>query len=853
METGGNPKNIDKIYDRYDDNGLAFVNYGGWLDAEINIEFPGIAPGDYIFETPALAAERGDTVFVPINFVIPSDTTISSMQFTFEYNSELLEVIGLEFIQDAAQWTFESNIIGSDYLFSLASTNLYTGNNTLFGLNVVINEQAEGILPLVFKDVQFDELQVNIQILNGELEVVEPIQVTLYGDVSLDGSVSALDGSLILKNLVNKIELTEQQLLNADVTDDGTLSALDASYILQYTVGLIENFPVMHTEAESIIAEKSVSSDSFEENNSEITVNLTSILEDKLKLEITIPYQQNLLGFEGNIRFDEMITNIDSIYVQSSVDSSFSEYSYEHGIFTVAIASSKPMLEFDYELKIVVNATLKEASELLEFNFNRIRYNENNEIQIDNPFIIDISETIAKPVTNIQIHTSESDHGVHLSWDNHQNNDITEYHIYRGKEINSMAFQSVVDRNSNTFEEKENLEGISFYSVRAVGKDGSKSPIGEIKSYFHEKMEVNKGWKLISLPVLKDNVELESSFSFTFNKVYQRVNVLEPGKGYWVRSDNGEFIQSRGEGISEKNIQLEKGWNLIGSIITSLSRPKIVDENNIISNAPIYSYKNGVYQATDILEPGIGYWLHTNDTGFITMSADDSRLNVSAQKSIKNNSLSINLSKLLFQTEGISQEIWISEQPLEAVQLQAYMLPPVAPAAILDVRTHDNYKVTDSKAVSIQIESSSYPVSIEYVSADESTEYVYRLVGIKDGNEVHINITPGRISQIDQDYDSLVLEKVHESELVQDFSIFQNYPNPFNPTTTIRYQIASQTKVVISVFDVAGRRVSTLVNEQQPTGVYTIQFDGSHLASGIYFLRFQTGSFVDVQKMTLIK
>jgi hypothetical protein len=59
--------------------------------------------------------------------------------------------------------------------------------------------------------------------------------------------------------------------------------------------------------------------------------------------------------------------------------------------------------------------------------------------------------------------------------------------------------------------------------------------------------------------------------------------------------------------------------------------------------------------------------------------------------------------------------------------------------------------------------------------------------------------------------------------------------------------------VQIDVYDTVGRRVATLVNEMQQPGVYTIQFDGTNMASGIYFLRLQTGSFVDVQKLSLIK
>jgi len=83
--------------------------------------------------------------------------------------------------------------------------------------------------------------------------------------------------------------------------------------------------------------------------------------------------------------------------------------------------------------------------------------------------------------------------------------------------------------------------------------------------------------------------------------------------------------------------------------------------------------------------------------------------------------------------------------------------------------------------------------------------------------------------------------------------VFNNYPNPFNPSTTIRYQLSGQTRVLLDVHDSIGRKVKTLVNEDQDAGVYFVTLNASSLASGVYLLRFVTDSVNDVQKMTLIK
>jgi Secretion system C-terminal sorting domain len=86
-----------------------------------------------------------------------------------------------------------------------------------------------------------------------------------------------------------------------------------------------------------------------------------------------------------------------------------------------------------------------------------------------------------------------------------------------------------------------------------------------------------------------------------------------------------------------------------------------------------------------------------------------------------------------------------------------------------------------------------------------------------------------------------------------DFSLEQNYPNPFNPTTTIKYSIPKEENVTLKVFDVLGREVVTLINEEQKAGEYTVGFDGSKLSSGIYFYKLTSGKYIQIKKMILLK
>jgi hypothetical protein len=148
--------------------------------------------------------------------------------------------------------------------------------------------------------------------------------------------------------------------------------------------------------------------------------------------------------------------------------------------------------------------------------------------------------------------------------------------------------------------------------------------------------------------------------------------------------------------------------------------------------------------------------------------------------------------------------------------------------------------------------------TIDSVNAG-GTSLSKRLYAITDSN-----VTAGtwvyRIKEVDLDgtihYSetaSTTLLSVASAPVVTAYALEQNYPNPFNPNTTIQYALPSVSDVKLTVFNLLGQEVATLVNENKPAGTYTVSFNGSRCASGLYFYRLQAGTFVEIKQLVLVK
>ena len=152
-----------------------------------------------------------------------------------------------------------------------------------------------------------------------------------------------------------------------------------------------------------------------------------------------------------------------------------------------------------------------------------------------------------------------------------------------------------------------------------------------------------------------------------------------------------------------------------------------------------------------------------------------------------------------------------------------------------------------------------------YMSTNNGANWMYRNEGLPVNTYVYafcifnnyifagtsINTTGSGVYR--RPLGELVGIKPISSEIPKEFSLEQNYPNPFNPTTHFEFRIADFGFVKLVVFDVLGRKIETIVNEQLKSGTYEADFDGTNYPSGVYYYKLTSGDFTDAKKMVLIK
>ncbi|TAK55358.1 MAG: T9SS type A sorting domain-containing protein [Bacteroidetes bacterium] len=373
---------------------------------------------------------------------------------------------------------------------------------------------------------------------------------------------------------------------------------------------------------------------------------------------------------------------------------------------------------------------------------------------------------------------------------------------------------------------------------------------------------VNRGWNLVSMPMDLPNTEksfvfpTSSTLAYSFSEGggYSDEDTLEYGVGYWLKFGNPQGIVMSGTPRISDTVDLKAGWNLIGTVSGAVPVGSIIEEPAELVESQFFGYNYGYY-TTDALEQGKGYWVKASQDGELMLNSTlaSSKLMDSRDEYKKLNSLTItdangNKQTLYFGTgssTGLTQ--------ITVKDYNGFELPPVPPLGIFDVRFASNKFVELNnkqavKNVPINISSAQYPLQVQWNILDGTNPEL-----VVDGKAR--KLANGGSTMITNSASSVGLRLTlnDNAKLPKQFSLNQNYPNPFNPTTTFGFQIANQGFVTLKIYDLLGKEVASLVNENMNPGSYSKVWDAGGIPSGMYYYRLQASGFSESKKLLIVK
>jgi hypothetical protein len=383
-------------------------------------------------------------------------------------------------------------------------------------------------------------------------------------------------------------------------------------------------------------------------------------------------------------------------------------------------------------------------------------------------------------------------------------------------------------------------------------------------------IELNEGWNLISWNVdtesddiedliadIKDKVDVILGFesgAMTYDPDLPDFNTLfemDHFHGYWFRMLEPATFCVTGMPVDPTTpITLEMGWNLASylpdeedDIEHALS--SIMDQLLVVlgfyDGGVSYDPNLGGYNTLLVLKPDYGYWIKVSQDVMLTYPGTGmpgfARVAPDAFSS-GGNSFATNHWVNLFGTGvTVDDKALAGGTLLEAVDASgnvcgSYIVREEGKFGFMPV-----YGAEDGSQAGLK-DGDVFTIRVNGQETEETFTYE------ADGSRVLVS--------------SLTLKGGHSNAVPTRYSLNQNYPNPFNPETIISYELPADSKVELSVYNILGERVATLVNEFKPAGYYEVAWngtrdDGTTVSSGIYFYRLSTDDYVKSMKMTLMK
>jgi hypothetical protein len=379
------------------------------------------------------------------------------------------------------------------------------------------------------------------------------------------------------------------------------------------------------------------------------------------------------------------------------------------------------------------------------------------------------------------------------------------------------------------------------------------------------------GWNMVSVgqnapsfakPFLYPTAVSNSAFGY--NGSYQPTQTLANGPGYWVKFSGAQSLDAPGSHRASVDDALNNGWNMVGSVSSPVAVGTLTTTPPGITTSPYFGF-GGSYTVATTLTPGKAYWVKTNAAGTLHIVGTGA-----VPKTIPEVAELAALSKVTISDKlNRAQTLYIgSDATLSAQAASRYEMPPAAPDGALNVRYATGRMVEVYPSVpeagkdnsyAIMIQGAVYPLTVKWESARGSAQQIALLaLNGKDTKTLGIVEGTGKVTINDAGVTKLALKVTEGLAVPKEFALSQNYPNPFNPTTHFSVDIPKASSVDITVYDVLGRRIATLMSGEQEAGYHIMEWDskdshGLAVPSGMYMVRMTAGDFSAVRKIMLMK
>jgi hypothetical protein len=376
-------------------------------------------------------------------------------------------------------------------------------------------------------------------------------------------------------------------------------------------------------------------------------------------------------------------------------------------------------------------------------------------------------------------------------------------------------------------------------------------------------ISVTGSWNLISIPVTAPDFRKDILFptaiskAFVYTNAYEIRDTLKIGPGYWLKFSGSSVEHVSGSDKLAEVIPVNAGWNLIGSV----GKPVAVADIGLSSGltiGTIYKYI-GSYQPVTTITPGLGYWVKTNTSGTLTLTAPAGAAG-KAENSVSD--IITDFSSITFKDRnGNEQTLYLGRSGNRQITSSLFELPPLGPEGMFDVRfITQRYVeiVPDEIGKSIQykvnLHGVEYPIVVKW-NIVEDANYTY-ILNSDDGVK-QIFSGKGEIT-ITNPVKSLSIEVNKGETLPLEFSLEESYPNPFNPSTKFVISVPQNTQLEVAIYDILGRKIRTLLSGEKTAGYHTIEWNGltdenTTATSGVYFIRMISEKFNATQKIVMMK